>query len=121
MGPGKPITFLIDATRLDEPSKTQIALEYAYRRSGHNDRSAPWVHADSETTFTHDYKRIAKKLGVADGLDGEELLTAVRDQIEGGRRWLLILDNADDLRLFGVGQTLQRGSQTQAAKEARIL
>lgn len=80
-----------------------------------------WVHADSETTFTHDYKLIARKLGVADGLDGEEVLTAVREQIERGRRWVLILDNADDLGLFGVGQTPQRGSQTQVAEEARIL
>jgi hypothetical protein len=121
VGPGKPAAFLIGATRADEPSKTQVALEYAYRRSGDDTCSVFWVHADSETTFTHDYKLIAKKLGVADGLDGEEVLTAVREQIERGRRWVLILDNADDLGLFGVGQTPQRGSQTQVAEEARIL
>ncbi len=44
------------------------------------------------------------KLGLADTLDGEKLLTAVRLQIEAEPCWLLVLDNADDLELFGVGR-----------------
>ena len=56
---------------------------------------------------------IAKKLGLAGGLDGAELLTAVREGIEANPCWLLVLDNADNLRLFGVG-----GRQSQTGDKA---
>ncbi|KJZ70283.1 hypothetical protein HIM_10327 [Hirsutella minnesotensis 3608] len=85
--------------------KTQIALDYAYRRSHDPACSVFWVHADNETTFTQDYKVIAKRLGLAGSLDGSELLTAVRERIEADPCWLLILDNADNLAAFGVGRT----------------
>ena len=62
-----------------------------------------WVHADSEMTFTRDYRLIAKKLGVASHLDGDELLAGVREKIDSGGRYVLVLDNVDDLSLFGVG------------------
>jgi hypothetical protein len=64
-----------------------------------------WVHADNETTFTQDYKVIAGKLGLTGGLDGRELLMAVRERIETAPCWLLILDNVDNLAAFGVGRT----------------
>ncbi|RYP93106.1 hypothetical protein DL770_000763 [Monosporascus sp. CRB-9-2] len=84
--------------------KTQLALDYAYRRCIDRTCSVFWVHADSETSFTQDYKWIARKLGLADALEGEELLSAVRNQIETLPQWVLVLDNADDLALFGVGR-----------------
>ncbi|KAK4164409.1 hypothetical protein QBC43DRAFT_262507 [Cladorrhinum sp. PSN259] len=87
--------------------KTQMALEYAYRHCHRNPAcSVFWVHADNETTFAQDYKSIARKLGL-DKLDGEKLLMAVRERLESDseRQWLLVLDNADDLTLFGVGGT----------------
>ncbi|KAH6883431.1 hypothetical protein B0T10DRAFT_494183 [Thelonectria olida] len=83
--------------------KTQIALEYAYRRCTDPTCSVFWVHADTETTFTQDYKTIAKKLGLDDALNGEDLLAAVREHLESQPQWLLVLDNADQLGLFGVG------------------
>ncbi|KAK4172659.1 putative kinesin light chain, partial [Triangularia setosa] len=82
-------------------SKTQIALEYAYRRSRDPACSVFWVHASNETTFTQDYKVIAKRLGLANGLDSPELLMAVRERVEAGPCWLLILDNVDNLAVFG--------------------
>uniref|UniRef100_A0A0D2YIK3 DUF7779 domain-containing protein n=1 Tax=Fusarium oxysporum (strain Fo5176) TaxID=660025 RepID=A0A0D2YIK3_FUSOF len=85
--------------------KTQIALDYAYRRCDADEEcSVFWVHADSETTFLADYKTIGKKLGVDEQLDGTDLLDAVRNEIERRPKWLLVLDNADNLRLFGVGR-----------------
>ncbi|KAK4207229.1 ankyrin repeat-containing domain protein [Rhypophila decipiens] len=78
------------------------ALEYAYNRCRDPACSVFWVHADNETTFAQDYKSIARRLGLAN-LDGEKPLTAVRERIESGPPWLLVLDNADDLALFGVG------------------
>ncbi|GAB1317356.1 hypothetical protein MFIFM68171_07566 [Madurella fahalii] len=96
--------------------KTQVALEYAYRRSLRDPPcSVFWVHADDETTFAQDYKSIAQKLGLAEGLSGTELLAAVRGRIETDPCWLLVLDNADDLGLFGVGRTVQRGRHGQTA------
>ncbi|KAF5634005.1 hypothetical protein F25303_8938 [Fusarium sp. NRRL 25303] len=88
--------------------KTQIALDYAYRRCDADDECCIfWVHADSEATFLADYKTIGKKLGVDERLDGTDLLEAVRHAIEGRSKWLMIFDNADDLRLFGVSQQVR--------------
>ncbi|KAF7519720.1 hypothetical protein PCG10_009763, partial [Penicillium crustosum] len=86
--------------------KTQVALELAWRQSQSKDPACSvfWVHADNQATFTQDYKVIAGKLGLPDDLDGEKLLTAVRDRIESQPRWLLVLDNADDLAVFGVSR-----------------
>ncbi|CAI7593615.1 unnamed protein product [Penicillium palitans] len=86
--------------------KTQVALELAWRQSQSKDPvcSVFWVHADNQATFAQDYKAIAGKLGLPNDLDGEKLLTAVRDRIESQPRWLLVLDNADDLAVFGVSR-----------------
>lgn len=64
------------------------------------------MHADNEAAFERDYRTIARKLGLDNKLSGEELLFKVCDCIESQPRWLLILDNADDLALFGIGDTL---------------
>lgn len=63
------------------------------------------MHADTEATLTQDYKTIAGVLGLGSRLEGSELLGAVRRGIESQKRWVLVVDNADDLGLFGVGQT----------------
>ncbi|KAL6804166.1 P-loop containing nucleoside triphosphate hydrolase protein [Trichoderma sp. SZMC 28012] len=90
--------------------KTQIALDYAYRRCQVSSCSVFWVHADNETTFTQDFKSIAKNLCLPSNLVGEDLLMAVRHGIESNPPWVLILDNADNLRLFGVDHTEQDAS-----------
>ncbi|KAH6608264.1 hypothetical protein Trco_004577 [Trichoderma cornu-damae] len=82
--------------------KTQIALDYAYRRCDDPECGVFWIHADSEATFIHDYKTIAERLGIEKTADGEDLLCAVRNGIEAHPPWVLILDNADNLELFGV-------------------
>ncbi|KAH7489602.1 hypothetical protein FOMA001_g2269 [Fusarium oxysporum f. sp. matthiolae] len=85
--------------------KTQIALDYAYRRCDADDKCCVfWVHADNEATFLADYKTIGKKLGVDERLDGLDLLDAVRSAIEARSKWVMVVDNADDLTMFGVGQ-----------------
>ncbi|UKZ74973.1 hypothetical protein TrVFT333_002643 [Trichoderma virens FT-333] len=43
--------------------------------------------------------------GIDEKLDDEGLLTAVCNRIEEEPEWLLVLDNADDLSLFGVGMS----------------
>jgi tetratricopeptide (TPR) repeat protein len=94
--------------------KTQIALDYAYRRC-HDDPACSvfWVHADSETSFAQDYKSIARKLRLPERLSGNDLLMGVRAGIEANRCWLLVIDNADNLQLFGVQNAPRAGDQGQ--------
>ncbi|GKT83099.1 kinesin light chain [Colletotrichum tofieldiae] len=86
--------------------KTQIALEFAYRRLRETNCPVYWVHADNEATFTQDYEALARKAGLTDKFKGKELLRGVREWIEAQPRWLLIVDNADDLGIFGVGNRM---------------
>ncbi|KAH7159632.1 P-loop containing nucleoside triphosphate hydrolase protein [Dactylonectria estremocensis] len=90
--------------------KTQLALDYAYRRCKDRDCSVFWVHADNKASFSQDYKAIARKLGVDETLEDRTLFTAVRESIESQPLWALILDNADDLTLFGVGTAEETNS-----------
>ncbi|UKZ63730.1 uncharacterized protein TrAtP1_004954 [Trichoderma atroviride] len=99
--------------------KTQIALNYAYQRCADPSCSVLWVHADTEATFSQDYKTIARKLQINTSLSDQDLLEAVRNGIEALPNWVLIVDNADDLKLFGVGQTSeQRKSLLQYIPQA---
>ncbi|RYC81051.1 hypothetical protein BFJ63_vAg16062 [Fusarium oxysporum f. sp. narcissi] len=85
--------------------KTRIALDYAYRRCDADEECCVfWVHADNEATFLANYKTIGKKLGVDERLDRLDLLDAVRNAIEARSKWVMVVDNADDLTMFGVGQ-----------------
>uniref|UniRef100_A0A0B7KFY0 Uncharacterized protein n=2 Tax=Bionectria ochroleuca TaxID=29856 RepID=A0A0B7KFY0_BIOOC len=85
--------------------KSQLALDYAYRRRQDPECSIFWVHADNETTFVRDYQIIARELGIELGSFGniEDVLLAVRDRIEALPSWVLILDSADQLSVYGVG------------------
>jgi tetratricopeptide (TPR) repeat protein len=79
------------------------------------------VHADDETTFMSDYKTIAKKLNISAELDDDELLAAVRDAIETLAPYVLVLDNADNLTVFGVGREGAAGGENTAGQMARNL
>ena len=92
-------------------SKTQIALEYAYRRQESTSCSIFWVHADSEARFNEDYSEIAKLANLPLDLKGEDLLRTVQQWIEQQTSWLLILDNVDELRVF------KKSSDRQVDKE----
>ncbi|KAH6714712.1 P-loop containing nucleoside triphosphate hydrolase protein [Leptodontidium sp. MPI-SDFR-AT-0119] len=98
--------------------KTQIALEYACRRQDKTSCSVFWVHADSEATFTLDYTKIARVVGISPDLKGEDLLRAVQQWIEQQTDWLLVLDNADDLRIF---KTTYSHSQIQPPASPNLL
>ncbi|KAI0515100.1 hypothetical protein F5B22DRAFT_608335 [Xylaria bambusicola] len=90
--------------------KTQVALNYVYERYRDPLCSVFWVHADSEASFTQDYETIARKLKLGNHLTGKDLLHAVCDNIECNPNWVLVLDEVDNLTLFGVGQLQETNS-----------
>ncbi|EXL45100.1 hypothetical protein FOCG_13863 [Fusarium oxysporum f. sp. radicis-lycopersici 26381] len=92
--------------------KTQIALEAGFRlRDADPSCSVFWVPAVDATTFENAYRDIGQRLGVA-GLDDDKADVKALVQAAMSRddtdRWLLIIDNADDLELmFGSGALAQ--------------
>lgn len=91
--------------------KTQVALETAYCiRDQYPACSVFWVPAIDATSFEKAYREIGKALGVQ-GLNGNEayvndneanvkLLVKAALSHESASEWLLIIDNADNLKLF---------------------
>ncbi|KAI9772831.1 MAG: hypothetical protein M1840_008713 [Geoglossum simile] len=85
-------------------SKSQIALEYAYRRHEKSEKiSIYWIHASHALRFEQDYVRIGLDLklpGINDsGQDTKQLFKNWLSNKESGT-WLMIVDNADDTNLF---------------------
>ncbi|KAL2199927.1 P-loop containing nucleoside triphosphate hydrolase protein [Corynascus similis CBS 632.67] len=92
--------------------KTQIALAYAYwLREECPDVSVFWVHASNAARFHESYASMALECQVP-GYDDPKtnVLALVKRWLERKERgrWLMVLDNADDARLFsgsaGFGQ-----------------
>jgi tetratricopeptide (TPR) repeat protein/transcriptional regulator with XRE-family HTH domain len=87
-------------TGLGGAGKTQTAIEYAYRyRSKY--QAVLWVRADSHEVLTSDFATLAALLHLTEG-DEQDLgcaIAAVKRWLTVITRWLLILDNADDLHL----------------------
>jgi tetratricopeptide (TPR) repeat protein len=79
--------------------KTQIAVEYAYQ---HRDEYEVvlWVLADTRESLVSGYIAIAKLLNLAekDEQDQAVIIEAVKNWLQTHDSWLLILDNADDLK-----------------------
>jgi tetratricopeptide (TPR) repeat protein len=77
--------------------KTQTTLEYTYRYR-ESFRFVLWLRADSTTTLSADYARIAARLGFPSGPadDPVEVRERVKRWLEREGRYLLVLDNVDD-------------------------
>jgi tetratricopeptide (TPR) repeat protein len=89
-------------------SKTQIALEYAYRHREKTGCSIFWVRSDNEANFIKNYSDIARLADLSPDLKGVDLLYAVKRWIEDQRRWLVVFDNADSLNIFKPGRAIQQ-------------
>jgi tetratricopeptide (TPR) repeat protein len=94
-------------------SKTQVALEYAYRYQEKKSCSIFWVRGDSEASFTQNFSVVARAADLSSDLKGEDLLFAVQQWIEKQPSWLLILDNVDDLRIFKKAYSDRQGLTDQ--------
>ncbi|PVI04842.1 hypothetical protein DM02DRAFT_651280 [Periconia macrospinosa] len=84
--------------------KSQIAIEYAYRtRDVFADAWAFWVNATSATNLENDFRKIAQALRLP-GWDerATHILKIVYEWLcdEANGRWVMIIDNADDISVF---------------------
>ncbi len=81
--------------------KTQLAIEYAYQYRNKY-RAVFWGRAESRGTLVADFMSLARLLDLP-GQDAQDQMLAVnalKSWMEQQGGWLLILDNADDLRLL---------------------
>jgi hypothetical protein len=87
-------------TGLPGVGKTQTAVEYAYRQRK-DYQSVFWAKAESRETLISDLASIATLLDLPESKAKEQevALGAVKRWLENSREWLLVLDNADELRM----------------------
>lgn len=81
--------------------KTQIATEYAYRYLNNYDYIF-WVNADSQERLISSYVKIASHLKVLgrNVQDQSHVIEAVKHWLTTHERWLLIFDNADEIKII---------------------
>ena len=105
--------------------KTQIALEYAYRYYQDYD-AVLWTRADTQEALISGFVAFAALLELPQQEERDQLkiVQAVKHWLKSHTRWLLLLDNADDLVLVrdflppaGRGHTLLT---TRAASMGRL-
>ena len=111
-------------TSLTNESKSQIAIEYAYRlRKKWPARSVFWVHANNAARFKQSYRSIATAAKLPGSEDAKvDVLNLVFQWLgsdESGA-WLLILDNADNAGIF-FGPLAAPATQSDAGLESPCL
>ncbi|KAI0854709.1 hypothetical protein F4860DRAFT_95665 [Xylaria cubensis] len=82
--------------------KTQVASQLAYWVMDNQlDYSIFWVPAQSDESFEKAYAEMARRFNIQVKVD-EDLKEAVRRYLESeqSEKWLLIVDNADDMAIF---------------------
>jgi len=83
--------------------KTALAIEYAYMVQESFPCAVFWVHASNRTRFEQSYREIADALKLPGRDDPQQnvlqIVEAWLKRVESGT-WLMILDNADDSRMF---------------------
>ncbi|KAE8375612.1 hypothetical protein BDV26DRAFT_12224 [Aspergillus bertholletiae] len=84
--------------------KTQIALEYAHiMRDRHPDCAIFWIPVTSAESMLEAYLQIAKELqlpNIGNGTKGIQNIVQHRLSQESFGKWLLVLDNADDISMW---------------------
>lgn len=79
--------------------KTQVVLEFAFLvKEARPDYSIFWVPAFSREAFEQAYAEIAVRLEIIHTGENEEVKSLVKKHLgeETGRKWIMIVDNADD-------------------------
>lgn len=77
--------------------KSETAVEYAHRFRGHYD-AVFWVRAETPTEWKADLTTLGQQAGVLSaGQAGEEDVKAVQEWLAKQTRWLMVLDNVEDI------------------------
>jgi tetratricopeptide (TPR) repeat protein/transcriptional regulator with XRE-family HTH domain len=81
--------------------KTQIAVEYAYRYCDHYE-AVFWLTASNRDTLSADFAMLAALLALPEQHEQEQdrVVRAVKSWLSTHSRWLLILDNVDNLEMI---------------------
>ncbi len=81
--------------------KTQVAVEYAYRYAN-SYQAVLWGHADSPETLLSSFVGLAEVLSLPERKETSQLLIvkAVKQWLQRNTRWLLIVDNLEDMDLL---------------------
>ncbi|OCK85886.1 hypothetical protein K432DRAFT_217425 [Lepidopterella palustris CBS 459.81] len=95
--------------------KSQLAVEYSYRvREKSPATWVFWVHASSTARFEEGYRNIAERVKLS-GWDqpDADILRLVYNWLcdEANGRWVIIVDNADDLSVFSCPLGRRQGSK----------
>lgn len=82
--------------------KTQISLEYCYRYEDEYDYIF-WLSADNQTRLLSSFRKVANLLtehgeNISDGT-ADDIGNSVLRKLEGKKKWLLVYDNLDDIRI----------------------
>ena len=85
--------------------KTQTAAHYA-RQHRYEYRAILWYLADTATELNLGLAAIGRKLGLPEVKEQDVMVAAVKDWLQEHSHWLLILDNADEIKLVGDLATL---------------
>ncbi|KAG9570995.1 hypothetical protein KCU71_g790, partial [Aureobasidium melanogenum] len=84
--------------------KTQVVLQFAYLvLEKHPDVSIFWIHAQSSETFEQACREVASVLGILGSEDGKkDVKDLVQRHLSAERagRWMLVIDNADDMEVL---------------------
>ncbi len=80
--------------------KTQIAVEYACQHCK-DYQAVLWIYADTQDSLVSGYVAIARRLNLPekDEQNQTEVVQAVKQWLSDHTGWLLILDNADELKV----------------------
>ncbi|GAB1193762.1 hypothetical protein APSETT444_002990 [Aspergillus pseudonomiae] len=105
--------------------KTQIALEYAHiLRERHPDCAIYWIPVTNIESMLEAYLQIAKELQISNvGNDIEGIQSIVQHRLsqESSGKWLLVLDNADDISFWADKTKDTAGSSLPKSRHGSIL
>jgi transcriptional regulator with XRE-family HTH domain len=96
LAPTSAIRLPIALTGLGGIGKTQTAVEFAYRHAQDYD-AVLWARADTPEQFKSDLVAFADTLQLPNKGDSPQMLAVVRRWLTCHKRWLIIVDNVEDL------------------------
>lgn len=99
--PAQGLPLIQALSGLGGVGKTQIAVEYAYRYANVY-RAVLWVRADSADALQSSFVDLAETLDLSETHEANQniIIRAVKQWLHHNSRWLLIVDNLEDVALL---------------------